>query len=101
MEIGVMFDGKPPGHVFTESTYVNHGAIICARITDVAHAGRMDSTVSTYYHMVSLLPKGCDFKNRANRSCQAVISAARTNAKQEYDDRDIPDGFAHPEYSRG
>ena len=35
MEIGVVFDGNHPGHGRPETTYVNHGAILCERITDI------------------------------------------------------------------
>ena len=93
MKIGAMFDGRQPGHVFPESTFANPGAILCDRIADVAPAGRMGSTFSTYYHMGPLLPKGFDFENRSNSPCQTAIFASRTDAKQEYVDQDIPDGF--------
>ena len=33
MEIGCMSGGSQPGHVFPESTYVNHGALLCEDTT--------------------------------------------------------------------
>ena len=42
MEIGSMFDGQHPGNVFPQSTYVNHGSILCDKTTAVKPGDRMD-----------------------------------------------------------
>ena len=93
VEISVMFDGQQPGHVFPESTYVNHGSILCEDTTTVAPEKWMGPTYSTYYAMGPLLPNGFNLERLPISQIGGSIRASRMSDRKEYVDQDILDGF--------
>ena len=48
MEIGIMFDGLQSGHLFPESTFANHGALLCEDMAEMAADKWADQSYATY-----------------------------------------------------
>ena len=93
MEIRVMFDGLHPGHVFPESTYVNHGDLLCEDTTAIAADKWADQSYSTYYATGPMMPKGLSYIIHAIPPAGESIHTTRMSETQEYVGRDILGGF--------
>ena len=84
-----MLDVRQFGHAAPELNYVNHGPIICDKVTATAPGERMDQSYSTYYAMGPMLPKGFTFANHGGGTHTESSHVDRDNAKQEYAERDV------------
>ena len=93
MDVGVVIDAQHPGHATVEGTFVNHGSILCERITDVSTGNRLDSTSTTFPVMGPMLADGFKFGLADQLMNPHTAFESRRIPPSEYVDQDILDGF--------